>query len=196
MDPTPEEMINFVPTPKLRETAVIKRFLEKILKAKVSSDELDKYVSSPESHTPMITLSKPILPTAEVTPVVGIQSLFGCSMGFWLKICSVGHETAFSTDHGTNPKFDGLFLPVFLLYYCIFMHLFIYSTFVSMSYCFLSRCKPRYIPIGNLAASPHVRFARTVSARRHPDVLPLSLVLRLLFRLLVPPVLCSKTLVI
>ena len=61
---------------------------------------------------------------------------------------------------------------------------------------FLSRCKPRYIPIGTLAVSPHVRFARTVSPRRHPDVLPFSISLRLPFRLLVPPVLCSKTVVI
>ena len=87
VDPTPEEMINFVPTPKVGESAVLQSFLEKILGAKASSDELDKYVSSPESYTPMITFSKPILPTAEVTPVVGIQSPFGFFMVFLLENC-------------------------------------------------------------------------------------------------------------
>ena len=87
MDPTPEEMINFVPTPKVGESAVLQSFLEKILGAKASSDELDKYVSSPESYTSMTTFSKPIQPTAEVTPVVGIQSPFGFSMGFLLENC-------------------------------------------------------------------------------------------------------------
>ena len=108
----------------------------------------------------------------------------------------MGHETAFSTDLGTDPKFDGFFLArLFALSLHIYALVYsIYSAFVSMCYCFLSRSKPRYIPIENLAASPHVRTERTASARRHPDVLPIFL--RLSFRLLVPLVLYSKTVVI
>ena len=93
------------------------------------------------------------------------------------------------------PKISWLFLAhVFAL----LMHIYVCSAFICMCYCFLLRCKPRYIPNGMWRASSLVLFVRTerTSCARAIWRFTLLIVLRQASFLLVRLVLKTKTVVI
>ena len=88
VDASPEKLSRLDPQPERNDSVILQCFLEKI-GVQASSDELMRFLSSPDSYTPCVTFNRPSVPTPEVTPSAapGPQSPFGFSMDFWLEIC-------------------------------------------------------------------------------------------------------------